>query len=98
MAGWAALLFLPDAASAQWVPDGVALPAGGYQASPNIVSDGAGGAIVIWVDSGDIYAQRVNGSGNLLWATGGVAICTAPNTQSYSSIVSDGTGGAIIAW
>src|SRR6266850_8455241 len=63
-----------------WQATGVLLATVGvYQASPRAVSDGAGGMIVVWVDgragfcdegfkaSCDIYAQRIDASGALLW-------------------------------
>ena len=89
--------------SVQWVSDGVALStAAGDQALPRITADGAGGAIIVWTDYGgssaNIYAQRVNASGALQWAPGGVALCTAAGDQSNPEIVSDAAGGAIIAW
>jgi FlgD Ig-like domain len=70
---------------------------------PAIVSDGAGGAIVTWQDSRnggvpDIYAQRVNAAGVPQWTAGGVAICSAVNSQFVPTIASDGAGGAIITW
>jgi len=74
------------------------------QRDPSIVSDGAGGAIVVWLDKrddaigGDIYAQRVDASGNVKWAANGIPICTATNVQAYPKLVSDGAGGAIITW
>jgi hypothetical protein len=70
--------------------------------NPQIVSDGAGGAIVTWDDnrsgSSDVYAQRVNASGAVQWMVGGVALCTATGGQDYPTIVSDGAGGAIVTW
>lgn len=76
------------------------------QEKPKIVSDGEGGAIIVWQDnrSGsryDIYAQRINGNGVPLWTENGVAISTANNVYPYNllmEIVADGAGGAIIAW
>ncbi len=69
---------------------------------PTIVSDGAGGAIITWMDgrssNQDIYAQRINASGVVQWTADGVAICTATNDQESPTIVSDGAGGAIITW
>jgi len=88
----------------QWTPDGVAVcTATSSQYSPQVVSDGSGGAIITWYDyrSGsnyDIYAQRVNSSGSVQWTPDGVAVCTATGEQSSPQIVSDGSGGAIVTW
>jgi hypothetical protein len=87
----------------QWMADGVVLcMAAGDQIHPQIVSDGANGAIVTWQDyrSGnyDIYVQRVNASGAVQWAANGVALCTATGEQSYPTIASDGVAGAIVTW
>ena len=57
----------------QWTADGVALcTATGDQQGPLLVSDGTHGAILTWVDhrygtwaSSDLYAQRVQGNGQL---------------------------------
>jgi hypothetical protein len=74
------------------------------QASPTIVSDGAGGTIITWQDDrgtitgNDIYAQRVNNSGVPQWYINGVAICAYTGSQQSPNIVYDGTGGAIITW
>ena len=91
-----------DASGAlRWTAAGVALcTAPGDQEHPAITSDGAGGAIVTWDDSGDIniYAQRVNASGAVQWTAGGVALCAAAGPQQYPVIASDGAGGAIVAW
>jgi predicted lipoprotein with Yx(FWY)xxD motif len=87
----------------QWINDVAICTAAGTQASPTIVSDGAGGAIITWEDNregtnNDIYAQRVNSAGVLQWSPNGVAICTAVNNQNAPTIAGDGAGGAIIAW
>jgi hypothetical protein len=92
------------AGGTQWTVNGVALcNVTSDQNSPTIVSDGAGGAIVTWMDfrsttNYDIYAQRIASTGALQWTAGGVAVCIAINDQSTPSIVSDGAGGAIITW
>lgn len=74
----------------------------GWQEKPGIIPDGAGGAIVVWEDarSGltDLYAQRFNALGQMLWTPNGVAISTAPSAQYVPQIASDGARGAIIAW
>jgi hypothetical protein len=88
----------------QWTTNGVALcTAAGVQSHPQIISDGAGGAIVTWHDerSGnnyDIYAQRVNASGAVQWTVNGVALCTATSNQAFPTIMSDGAGGTIVTW
>lgn len=88
---------------AAWVTDGVAICAmTGLQDLPVVVSDGSGGAIVAWRDArvmnSDIYAQRVDADGNLLWPGTAMPVCTAPNSQSSPGIIADGSGGAIISW
>lgn len=85
-------------------PENVALAtAANDQLYPQLISDGAGGAIVAWADhrngpSADVYAQRVNGSGTVQWPLDGVPISAATNNQSAPQLVSDGSGGAIITW
>jgi len=90
-------------AFASWQVDGNPIStATGSQSLPQIISDGAGGAILTWTDnrSGnyDIYAQRVNASGAVQWAANGVALCTATGDQYSPKIASDGAGGAIVTW
>jgi len=86
-----------------WTTDGVLIcTVAGDRYNPELVSDGAGGAIITWNDyrsgSSDIYAQRINANGEVLWITNGVPICTAMNSQYSPQLVIDGTGGAIIMW
>ena len=72
------------------------------QEYPAITGDGSGGAIITWDDNRDgnfnIYAQKINTSAEIQWATDGVAVCTQASAQNYPSIASDGSGGAIIVW
>ncbi len=85
-----------------WTADGIPLcKVTNYQRFHSIVSDGSGGAIVAWeedFDNQDIHAQRVDGSGNLLWTANGVDVCTASDRQTANRTVADGYGGAIIVW
>jgi hypothetical protein len=89
----------------QWTVDGIRVCAQIQgQGSPELISDGSGGAIITWRDlrngsSYVIYAQRINASGNIQWPAEGVAMRT-PNTSSdeLPQIISDENGGAIIAW
>jgi hypothetical protein len=67
-----------------------------------MISDGQGGAIIVWRDqrSGgiDIYAQRINGAGGVQWTANGIAVCTVAGDQLNPVVVSDGSLGGIIAW
>jgi hypothetical protein len=90
--------------AALWTANGVGLcRAAGEQSAPTITSDGAGGAIVTWLDyrggaTSDIYAQRISSTGTVRWLANGVALCTAALDQTDPKIVSDGSGGAIVTW
>jgi len=91
------------AAEAAWVADGNAVCAAtSSQGNVASVSDGAGGSIIAWSDgrggNSDIYAQRIDGYGNVMWTLDGVVICTAANNQIQPCLASDGAGGAIVAW
>ncbi|TFG07810.1 MAG: hypothetical protein EU539_03930 [Promethearchaeota archaeon] len=77
----------------------------GSQSTPLICSDNAGGAVIAWIDQrtsgisgSDIYAQRIDSSGNVLWTPDGITVCNASNNQEELQICCDGAGGAIIAW
>ena len=87
-------------------------PAGGFyvgagRAEPAVVSDGLGGTLFTWEERergciehcpSDIYAQRVDGFGELLWQTDGAPVCVLTANQYAPQLVADGTGGAILAW
>jgi hypothetical protein len=97
------LLFASDV-HAGWVKDGALVSAAwNTQRDPQSCSDGAGGVIIVWEDrrfnaNYDIYAQHIDGSGTILWATNGVAICTAANQQYPMDMISDGQDGVLITW
>jgi hypothetical protein len=89
-----------------WPANGIAVcTVRSDQLNPTIVSDGAGGAIVTWIDSrngrdSDVFAQHVLASGVLdpRWPVVGLALSTAPANQVQPSIAADGSGGAIVTW
>ncbi len=86
-----------------WASGGIAVcKARGGRTAPAIVSDGFGGAIIVWHDnrngSFDIYGQRIDASGKIVWGSGGTAICTADANQLYPVVMSDGAGGVIVVW
>lgn len=75
------------------------------QSDNKIISNGANGAIIIFVDNQgtftDIRAQHLNSAGSILWTTGGESIetdQTANYTDANPSAISAGNGDAIVAW
>jgi hypothetical protein len=87
-----------------WTANGVAIcTENNTQGSPQICSDGTGGAIITWNDKRnnlhyDIYAQKINFTGDIKWDFNGTEICTMNESQVVPQICSDGNGGAIITW
>jgi hypothetical protein len=88
---------------AGWIENGVPLtrqwgPAEGVV----ITSDGSSGAIMAYQvchDAvGHIIAQHVDSLGVVLWADGGIDLCTALGHRQSPRITSDGAGGAIVSW
>ena len=68
-----------------------------------VVIDTDGGVITAWVDfrnedAGDIYAQKLDNNGNLLWDPIGVPLCIVEDVQISLNIVDDANGGAYIIW
>lgn len=68
-----------------------------------VVSDGLGGALFIWqVNVGeDIYIQRVDASGSLIWEQDGKQLGLRKDEDHFPHHVlatADGQGGAIITW
>ena len=74
----------------------------GYGPKHDIISDGSRGAVVVWEsyleDEYDIYAQRVDASGNILWEEGGINIESATGADTYFYLLPDDSGGVIIVW
>ena len=96
--------------NALWQTGGVQACSGPAEGA-QVVTDGAGGAIIAYMrdipcDDGrigycdsDIYAQRIDAEGNVLWGSEGVPICAGPSSFPNSPrIVTDGAGGAIICY
>ncbi len=88
----------------EWKTNGVPIcVAASDQYFPEIVSDGVGGAIIVWQDyrtgsTSDIYAQRIDSKGNIQWNYNGMLIIGANDLQQYPRLCSDGNEGAIITW
>ena len=69
-----------------------------------ICADGFGGAIIVWQDErnspewDDIYCQRVDADGNMLWTANGVPLRVGGYLDEWARVVPDGSGGAIFSW
>ena len=103
-----------------WQENGISITSASHsQHSPIIVSGGSGGAVIAWQDcrrypardpcinSMDVYVQRVNASGVVLWPVDGVPLTRAlgnqgeaPGTPHNSIIrgIADSGGGATFVW
>ncbi len=92
-----------------WQPEGVPFDITGADPialpmEPSLVSDGSGGAIVIWRDmrhdaegEASVYAQRVGADGNQLWQAGGVKVSSTSLNPNPQIIVSS-SGKAMISY
>jgi hypothetical protein len=85
------------AVTAGWPLDGLAVctdPAG--QGEPRILSDGAGGVVVVWGDArrgvADVYAQHLLADGSLApgWVTNGLPVALGSGVRA---VAPDGVGG-----
>ncbi len=100
------LLALTTPLYAQWILNGTEIcTEDWYQSEPAITADGYGGAIIVWSDSRnwtvteyDLYAQRIDSYGNILWTTGGIVVSDADMDQWKPRICPDRSGGAFIVF
>jgi hypothetical protein len=90
---------------AQWRRNGNAVS--GYESwacLPAIATDEKGYSFVMWSDWREedglqIYGQRMNSDGHLLWAKDGVPICAAPGSfKRYAAVAMDWDQGAVVVW
>ncbi|HXK47511.1 MAG TPA: hypothetical protein PLT09_08705 [Deltaproteobacteria bacterium] len=67
---------------------------------PRLVPDGHGGAIVIWMDDSDdwLWAQKIDGAGDIVWTPGGELISTDYVYGDTIDLAYDMNGGAFITW
>ncbi len=73
------------------------------QEDPVVVKATDGNYIIAWVDfsadpNGDVYAQKIDTNGNLLWQDGGVPLCSNNENQISLNLVPDDNGGAFCLW
>ncbi|MFW9872736.1 MAG: TIR domain-containing protein [Candidatus Thorarchaeota archaeon] len=72
-----------------------------HQGEIQIINDGQGDLIITWEDSrgiSDIYAQKLDSNGNVLWDINGVLVCNEEEDQQEPQLCGDGLGGTIITW
>lgn len=87
----------------KWATNGVAICSNTATQKASAITDvGGGNSIIVWEDyrngNSDIYAQKIDSSGNVLWATNGVPVCAKALHQKNPKAVSDNAGGAFIVW
>ena len=87
-----------------WGETGIrATVADGRQEDPVLVSDGAGGAFLAWIDYrddeyGDVYAQHLNADGVLSWDPAGVPLATNNGSQQSVNMARGAAGTAYVIW
>jgi len=86
------------------IPLGITRGGGVCTCNHLVVSDGTGGAIVVWEDLRkwfmSLYAQKIDADGNIKWQPGGEEVCYIKTNASFwpRMAVSDGSGGAIVTY
>lgn len=85
-----------------WTQDGVALcTASGFK-NLSALRRAGNGLYAAWSDyrsgNGDVYAQRIDWSGNSLWDANGLAVTNVAGDQSASRMSIDSDDNIIIAW
>ena len=73
------------------------------QEDPVITRTNDNNYVIAWIDfsadlDGDVYAQKIDGEGNLLWQEGGVPVCTLAGMQIDLNMEPDNEGGVYIIW
>ena len=104
----AGVLMTASQGHAAWRADGVALcQDDSRQGFPVLASDGAKGAIAVWLGGSvaggayGIYAQRVDSAGVLQWDPAGLPVHLSTTASSISgnlATAADGSGGVILVW
>ncbi|MEP7104054.1 MAG: hypothetical protein ABI721_05080 [Candidatus Dojkabacteria bacterium] len=100
-----------SAGTVQWTANGLIVVTGtADQNFPNITTDLNGGAVIVWNDwartptSLDLYAQRINSSGSVVWNTQGVLISGTTTSSDLKTITSsfnlvgDSSGQFFMSW
>ena len=88
-----------------WEKDGIPICTNvADQSTQAILSDGKGGAVVIWEDERrssefqDLYIQRINLEGKPMWDQDGIPVFPSESLQSDPILVADGIDGFYVVW
>ncbi len=90
--------------SAGWAANGeLVCLTGEYPYLDDIVADGHGGAIALWLDrrhgAYDVpYVSRIGDDGTMLWGANGVRVSSGDWWHSNTALLPDGEEGAYVAW
>jgi hypothetical protein len=89
--------------NAKWTANGVIICNDvTNQTLPTLVTDSLGGAIIVWQDhrnpKRNLYAQRIDSSGNVSWTANGIAVALRNFDQQRAKVLNDGAHGAVILW
>ena len=74
------------------------------QSDIEILSDGSGGAIIVWKDRRrdpdlhDLYVQRIDAAGQPMWALDGVAVFPSEALQSTPRLISGDADSFYVVW
>jgi len=73
------------------------------QEDPVITRTSDNNYVIAWIDfsldlDGDVFAQKIDGQGNLLWQEGGIPVCTLWGMQISLNMEPDNEGGVYIVW
>jgi hypothetical protein len=88
----------------QWGPTGVSVMSGGWNAAHvSSCKDYSDGAYIAWTDyrmnpAGDIYAQRINSTGQSQWAVNGVVVCNDTGQQQLPCVAVGDDQSMYVAW
>lgn len=89
-----------------WSDDLAVYAGSGVQRNARVERSSDTGAIVVWEDGRneiatefkDLYAQKIDINGNLLWSAAGIPVVEALYDQINPRLVNDSNGGAWIVW
>ena len=86
--------------SLAWPENGVEICAAeGWQRYPHLVSDGAGGAVIVWQDQrsgSQAYAQYIDFNGDVQWTAGGIVL--SQRAGEAPQVMKSSDGNYIVVW